>query len=118
MSFQAVTHSESDGRLDEQQNSRVGTKRYMSPEVLDFSIERFGFNSNLGHCGLQNKDKRVECHQVLSCVRSKFQSIESVLPLVAQLYIFLCPALIQKFRLGSKNFDMRVGKRNMEKFLL
>jgi hypothetical protein len=35
-----VTHSEADGRLDEQQNSRVGTKRYMSPEVLDLTIER------------------------------------------------------------------------------
>jgi hypothetical protein len=31
---------EKDGRLDEQHNSRVGTKRYMSPEVLDQSIDR------------------------------------------------------------------------------
>ena len=45
----AVTHSESDGRLDEQQNSRVGTKRYMSPEVLDFKIERLKLiNKNNG----------------------------------------------------------------------
>ena len=36
-----MTHSEQDDRLDEQQNSRVGTKRYMSPEVLDQSIDRF-----------------------------------------------------------------------------
>ncbi len=45
--FQAVTHSEQDGRLDEQQNSRVGTKRYMSPEVLDQSIDRLEPNANL-----------------------------------------------------------------------
>jgi hypothetical protein len=33
-------HPEKDGQLDEQHNSRVGTKRYMSPEVLDQSIDR------------------------------------------------------------------------------
>ena len=27
------------GKIDEHQNSRVGTKRYMSPEILDGSIE-------------------------------------------------------------------------------
>ena len=35
----AVMHSEKTGQIDEHQNSRVGTKRYMSPEILDGSIE-------------------------------------------------------------------------------
>lgn len=35
----AVMHSQRTGQMDEQQNSRVGTKRYMSPEILDGSIE-------------------------------------------------------------------------------
>ena len=35
----AVTHNSTIGQTDERQNYRVGTKRYMSPEVLDGSIE-------------------------------------------------------------------------------
>ena len=35
----AVMHSQRTGKIDEHQNSRVGTKRYMSPEILDGSIE-------------------------------------------------------------------------------
>lgn len=31
----AVTHSQTTGQLDVGSNPRVGTKRYMSPEVLD-----------------------------------------------------------------------------------
>merc|ERR1719259_1373874 len=35
----AVMHYQRTGKIDEHQNSRVGTKRYMSPEILDGSIE-------------------------------------------------------------------------------
>lgn len=33
----AVTHVQSTGELDVAQNPRVGTKRYMAPEILDES---------------------------------------------------------------------------------
>merc|ERR1712029_22614 len=36
----AVMHYQRTGKIDEHQNSRVGTKRYMSPEILDGSIEQ------------------------------------------------------------------------------
>lgn len=41
----AVTHTQSTGALDVAPNPRVGTKRYMSPEVLDESINMQCFES-------------------------------------------------------------------------
>ncbi|KAG5869009.1 hypothetical protein JTB14_019947 [Gonioctena quinquepunctata] len=41
----AVTHSQTNGQLDIGSNPRVGTKRYMSPEVLDESIRMNVFDS-------------------------------------------------------------------------
>ena len=35
----AVTYNSTEGDMDEKHNYRVGTKRYMSPEILDGSIE-------------------------------------------------------------------------------
>ncbi|XP_064465962.1 activin receptor type-1-like [Ornithodoros turicata] len=41
----AVMHTQTTGRLDIAQNHRVGTKRYMAPEVLDESINPSSFES-------------------------------------------------------------------------
>lgn len=41
----AVIHSQSHGYLDVGNNPRVGTKRYMAPEVLDESIRMHIFES-------------------------------------------------------------------------
>ncbi|XP_046386432.1 activin receptor type-1 [Ischnura elegans] len=41
----AVTHTQTTGELDVGQNTRVGTKRYMSPEVLDQQINPECFES-------------------------------------------------------------------------
>lgn len=36
----AVTHTQKDGKIDIGNNPKVGTKRYMAPEVLD---ERYAY---------------------------------------------------------------------------
>lgn len=41
----AVTHSQSDNQLDVGNNPKVGTKRYMAPEVLDESIQTDCFDA-------------------------------------------------------------------------
>ncbi|XP_077587160.1 activin receptor type-1 [Stigmatopora nigra] len=41
----AVTHSQADDRLDVGDNPKVGTKRYMAPEVLDESIQTDCFDA-------------------------------------------------------------------------
>ncbi|KAG5847287.1 hypothetical protein ANANG_G00124420 [Anguilla anguilla] len=41
----AVTHSQSDNRLEVGNNPKVGTKRYMAPEVLDESIQTDCFDA-------------------------------------------------------------------------
>ncbi|KAL2096983.1 hypothetical protein ACEWY4_006190 [Coilia grayii] len=41
----AVTHSQSDNQLDVGNNPKVGTKRYMAPEVLDESIQMDCFDA-------------------------------------------------------------------------
>lgn len=41
----AVTHSQSDNLLDVGNNPKVGTKRYMAPEVLDESIQTDCFDA-------------------------------------------------------------------------
>ena len=37
----AVTHTQSTGETDIPQNPRVGTKRYMAPEILDMTYVYF-----------------------------------------------------------------------------
>lgn len=37
----AVTHTQTTGEMNVANNPRVGTKRYMSPEVLDQTYESF-----------------------------------------------------------------------------
>lgn len=41
----AVTHTDTTGQLNVAQNHRVGTKRYMSPETLDETLNTDIFNS-------------------------------------------------------------------------
>lgn len=41
----AVTHSQADNLLDVGNNPKVGTKRYMAPEVLDESIQSDCFDA-------------------------------------------------------------------------
>jgi activin receptor type-1 len=43
----AVTHTQSNGKIDIGNNARVGTKRYMSPEVLDERWVDFFMHANL-----------------------------------------------------------------------
>lgn len=41
----AVTHTQSDNQLDVGNNPKVGTKRYMAPEVLDETIQTDCFDA-------------------------------------------------------------------------
>lgn len=41
----AVTHSQADNLLDVGNNPKVGTKRYMAPEVLDETIQTDCFDA-------------------------------------------------------------------------
>ena len=41
----AVTHTQTTGKVDVAHNHRVGTKRYMAPEVLDQTMKSDVFES-------------------------------------------------------------------------